>query len=129
MFEMLNNLSVIALEVICNRIYFSALFQNKKTINQRQSYALILLQVIAFFGVGYIFNNNLVLREIFILFVMTGIMCLQKKGSVWKIFIAALIFMVALIALDLITLGLIYTLFEQFDASDIGNTLSGRLSV
>ncbi len=129
MFEMLNNLSVIALEVICNRIYFSALFQNKKTINQRQSYALILLQVIAFFGVGYIFKNNLVLREIFILFVMTGIMCLQKKGSVWKIFIAALIFMVALIALDLITLGLIYTLFEQFDASDIGNTLSGRLSV
>ena len=47
---------------------------------------------------------------------MTGIMCLLKEGSIWKIFIAALIFMVALIALDLITLGMIYALFEQFDA-------------
>ena len=129
MFEMLNNLSVIALEVICNRIYFSALYKDRKSITQRQSYVLVLIQVIAFFGVGYIFKNNVVLREIFILLVMTGIMCLLKEGSIWKIFIAALIFMVALIALDLITLGMIYALFEQFDASDIGNTLSGRLSV
>lgn len=129
MFEMLNNLSVIALEVICNRIYFSALFKNRKSITQRQSYIFVLIQVIAFFGVGYIFKNNVVLREIFILLAMTGIMCLLKEGSIWKIFIAALLFMVALIALDLITLGMIYALFEQFDASDIGNALSGRLSV
>lgn len=129
MFEMLNNLSVIALEVICNRIYFSALFKNRKSITHRQSYIFVLIQVIAFFGVGYIFKNNIVLREIFILLAMTGIMCLLKEGSIWKIFIAALLFMVALIALDLITLGMIYALFEQFDASDIGNTLSGRLSV
>ena len=129
MFEMLNNLSVIALEVICNRIYFSALFKNRKSITQRQSYIFVLIQVIVFFGVGYIFKNNIVLREIFILLAMTGLMCLLKEGSIWKIFIAALLFMVALIALDLITLGMIYALFEQFDASDIGNTLSGRLSV
>ena len=129
MFEMLNNLSVIALEVICNRIYFSALFKNRKSITQRQSYIFVLIQVIAFFGVGYIFKNNVVLREIFILLAMTGIMCLLKEGSIWKIFIASLLFMVALIALDLITLGMIYALFEQFDASDIGNALSGRLSV
>ena len=102
MFEMLNNLSVIALEVICNRIYFSALFKNRKSITQRQSYIFVLIQVIAFFGVGYIFKNNIVLREIFILLAMTGIMCLLNDGSIWKIFIAALLFMVALIALDLI---------------------------
>lgn len=64
MFEMLNNLSVIALEVICNRIYFSALYKDRKSITQRQSYVLVLIQVIAFFGVGYIFKNNVVLREI-----------------------------------------------------------------
>lgn len=48
MFEMLNNLSVIALEVICNRIYFSALYKDRKSITQRQSYVLVLIQVIAF---------------------------------------------------------------------------------
>ena len=129
MFEMLNNFSVIALEVICNRIYFGAFFQNKRSITKRQSYLFALLQAMSFFLVGYIFKSNIIVRELLILLIMTGIMCLLKKGEVLKIFVAAIVFMVALILLDLITLETIYILFEQFDANDIGNTLAGRLSV
>jgi len=129
MFEMLNNLSVMILEVICNRIYFSAIFSNKKTIGKKESFLFLLIHIIAFFGVEFVFKDYFILRILSIVLVMSVIMYFLKDSETWKLIVAAIFFMLIMIALDLITLGLIYTLFEQFDVNDIGNTLSGRLGV
>lgn len=129
MFEMLNDLSVIILEVICNRIYFTAFFSNKKNIGKRESFVLLLVQIVAFFIIVFIFENNIILRISSIILVMTLLMYFLKEGEVWKLIIASVIFILTMVVLDLITLGLINALFEQFDVNNIGNTLSGRLSV
>ena len=129
MFEMINNLSVIALEVICNRIYFSSIFQNRDNMSKRKSYLLFVAQVVVFLMLGYCIKKNVVIREIIAIFIMSGVMYLLKDADFWKIFIANIFFVTVLILLDLLTLGMIYTLFERFDASDIGNILAGRLSV
>lgn len=129
MFEMLNNLSVMILEVICNRIYFSAFFSEKKTIGKKKSFLFLLVHVIAFFAIEFVFKEYFLLRILSIVLVMTVIMYFLKDSDTWKLFVASAFFMLLMIALDLITLGLIYTIFEQFDVNDIGNTLSGRLSV
>lgn len=129
MFEILNNFSVMTLEVICNRIYFGAFFKDKKSIDKRKSILFLLLQAFSFFSVGYLFRDYFILREILVLIVMIAIMYLLKDGKILKIFLASVIFMLILILLDFITLGMIYALFEQFDVNDVGNTLAGRLSV
>ena len=129
MFEMLNNFSVMILEVICNRIFFSAFFNNKKTISKRRSILFLLIHIIAFFAIEFVFKDHFIVRSILIVLAMTAIMYSIKDGDIWKLCVAAIIFMFIMVVLDLITLGFIYTLFDQFDASDIGNTLSGRLSV
>ncbi len=129
MFEMLNNLSVMILEVICSRIYFNAIFPNKKYIQRREIFVSLLIHMISFFAVGFVFKDYFILRALSYILVMTALMYFLKDSEVWKLFIASIIFLCIMIVLDLITLALIFSLFEQFDVNDIGNTLSGRLGV
>lgn len=129
MFEALNSLSVMILEVICNRIYYSSIFSNRKSFDKRRSFIFFVVHTLVFFIIEYIFKNNAVLRMLFIILAMTVVMSFIKEGALWKILIAAVVFMLIMLVLDLLTLGMIYTLFEQFDGNDIGNSLSGRLSV
>lgn len=129
MFEMLNNFSVMILEIICNRMFFGAFFPNKKTISKRRSILILLIHIIVFFAIEIVFKDYLIIRTILIVLAMTAIMHSIKDGGIFKLCVAAIVFMIIMVVLDLITLGLIYTLFDQFDVNDIGNTLSGRLSV
>lgn len=129
MFEVLNNLSVMILEVICNRIYFGALFNNKKTIGKRESFVSLLIHIASFFLVEIILRDYFVLRIIVIVLVMTTIMYFLKESKTWRLLVASISFMIIMLILDFATFCTINALFEQFDANDIGNTLSGRLLV
>ena len=128
MFEIINNICLIVLEIICNRIYFSAFFHNRNDLEKGKLYLYSALHALSFLLIGT-FIENFVLREIIAVVSMTLIMYLMKDGKILNIFFAAMIFAALLILLDYATLKLIYYLFNQFDSNSIGSTLSGRLCV
>lgn len=129
MFELINNYSVVLLEVICNRIYGSALFPGKPGITKRKSLYLFLLQSAAYLGAGYLFSSNIIVRELLVLVITAGIMFVLKEGKIWHFFLASGFFILLLFFVDLMTLWMIDALFDQFDINNIGNTMAGRFIV
>ena len=129
MFEMLNNLSVIILEVICSRIFFGAFFLDKDNITRKQSFIIFVIQSFAVLLICILLKNHLWLREFFIILSLVAIMYLLKEGPFWKILLLSVTFIGVVILFDLVILFIIHLLSEQLDFNDIGSTLSGRLGV
>ena len=129
MFEILNNFSVTILEVICSRIYFDTLFQDKDYIDKKKSYFLFVAQTILFMFICTVLRPYLILKMLTICLIMSCIYGYMKEVRVWKIVLISVSFLLYELLLDFITLFMISAFFEQFDSTDIGDTLAGRLCV
>lgn len=129
MFEVLNNFSVTLLEVICSRIYFDTIFQDKNSIDKKKSYLLFAAQAILFVILCAILRPYMIPRMMTICLTMTCLFGFMKDGKIWKIFLISATFLLYELLFDYITFLMISAFFEQFDSTDIGDTLAGRLCV
>ncbi len=79
MFEQLDDLSVITLDVICCKIFFDAVFSNAHTISRRKSFLLCGIQILMYYIILNLFGNHFWTKELAVALSMTAVMHFLKN--------------------------------------------------
>ena len=130
MFEYLNNVTMIILEVICLRIFFDTLIQHSDNKN-RKSEAILncFVHIIVFLIIVALFKNNLIIKEVLVITSSTLIMKLYKRISYVESLKITFIVIALMFAMDALSYLAIESVFEEFDKENQGNVFTGRMIV
>ncbi len=116
MFEYLNNVTMIILEVICLRIFFDTLIQHSDNKN-RKSEAILncFVHIIVFLIIVALFKKNLIIKEVLVITSTALIMKLYKRISYVESLKITFIVIALMFAMDALSYLAIESIFEEFD--------------
>lgn len=130
MFDVLSDISIVLLDISCFWIFFDAVFYlSDNDYKKIRTYIYFGIYAVLFIAAVEMFSEFFFIKELLIIFITSMIMKSYRRITLVKSVIAAFVFLIIMILIDFMALYSVHTLFHQFDAHDIGDTLAGRFIV
>ena len=130
MFDVLSDISITLLDISCLWIFLDAVFPSADNDSKKsRTYIYYSVYAVLFIADVEMFSENFFIKEILILFITSLMMKSYKRITLLRSLVASFVFLMIMIIVDFLALYSVYILFEQFDSTAIGDTLTGRFIV
>ncbi|MDE6626056.1 MAG: GHKL domain-containing protein [Lachnospiraceae bacterium] len=112
MFYYVQSFLIIAIEILCAKIFFETFAIKREENKKWKSYGAIFAIMLLVFFSAVIFRESIILKQVFVIFSIAALMFAYLKISFWESVVLSMLFEGVLLVLDYLSFLFIVMLFE-----------------